>query len=108
MAVRNKARWLQGASDQARRTTRLFTRNGYDISRRHRAIICKLSELQARRFVIDGELVVLDNDGRSKFARLMFGKTATHYIAFDLVLLNGLDLTCAPNRWNTANACCKS
>jgi bifunctional non-homologous end joining protein LigD len=73
-------------------STRLFTRNGYDISRRHQPLIHCLNVLPARRLVIDGELVVLDDDGRSNFARLMFGRTGTHYFAFDLLLLDGTDL----------------
>ena len=40
-------------------STRLFTRNGYDISRRHEHITERLNELPAERFVLDGELVVL-------------------------------------------------
>jgi bifunctional non-homologous end joining protein LigD len=36
---------------------RLFTRNGYDISRRHRHIITALDGLSAERFVLDGEFV---------------------------------------------------
>jgi hypothetical protein len=48
-------------------SARLFTRNGYDISRRHRQITERLNELLAERFVLDGEMVVLDDDGRSNF-----------------------------------------
>ena len=36
---------------------------------------------------MDGELVVLDDDGRSNFPRLMFGRTGTHHYAFDLLML---------------------
>ncbi len=72
--------------------TRLFTRNGYDISAKHPHIIGQLNGLPAKRFVIDGELVVLDSDGRSNFARLMFGRSGTHYFAFDLLWLENTDL----------------
>ncbi len=78
MAVRERAQ------------TRLFTRNGYDISRNHAHIIDALNALHAKRFVIDGELVVLDGDGRSNFAKLMFGRVGTHYFAFDLPPPGGL------------------
>jgi bifunctional non-homologous end joining protein LigD len=50
----------------SRGTTRLFTRNGYDISRRHRHLTEPLDALPANRFVLDGELVVLDDDGLSR------------------------------------------
>jgi len=72
--------------------TRLFTRNGYDISAKHPEITGQLNALPAKRFVIDGELVVLDGDGRSNFARLMFGRMGTHYFAFDLLWLDHADL----------------
>jgi bifunctional non-homologous end joining protein LigD len=68
-------------------STRLFTRNGYDISRRHRHLTELLDALPADRFVLDGKLVVLDDDGRSNFGKLMFGRTGTHYFAFDLLML---------------------
>ena len=73
-------------------STRLFSRNGHDISRQHRHITGPLNDLPADRFVIDGELVVLDNDGRSNFAKLAHGRTGTHYYAFDILLLDADDL----------------
>ncbi len=51
-----------------------------------------MNALPATRFVIDGELVALDGDGRSNFAKLMFGRTGTHYFAFDLLWLDNADL----------------
>ena len=60
---------------------RLYTRNGYDISRRHQHITAALAALAARRFVMDGELVVLDEDGRSNFAKLAHGRTGTRIVA---------------------------
>jgi bifunctional non-homologous end joining protein LigD len=77
-------------------SARLFTRNGYDISRRHQHIIAALSALSGERFVLDGELVVLDEDGRSNFAKLARGRTGTHYYAFDLLLLGDADLRAKP------------
>ena len=72
--------------------TRLYTRNGHDISRRHPQITAALIALPAERFVIDGELVVLDDDGRSNFAKLARARTGTHYYAFDLLRLGATDL----------------
>lgn len=71
---------------------RLYTRNGYDLSRRHQEIIAALAALPAERFVLDGELVLLDDDGRSNFARLARGRIGTHYYAFDLLQLGAADL----------------
>jgi bifunctional non-homologous end joining protein LigD len=74
-------------------TARLFTRNGYDISQRHRHLTERLNELPAERFVLDGELVVLDdNSGRSNFAKLAHGRTGSHYYAFDVLMLGNDDL----------------
>jgi bifunctional non-homologous end joining protein LigD len=76
--------------------TRLFTRNGYDISAKHLNIAGQLNALPAMRFVVDGELVVLDDDGRSNFSKLIFGRTGTHYFVFDLLWLDEADLRLQP------------
>jgi bifunctional non-homologous end joining protein LigD len=75
---------------------RLYTRNGYDISRRHQHITAALAAFPTERFVLDGELVVLDEDGRSNFTKLARGRTGTHYYAFDLLLLGDADLRAKP------------
>jgi bifunctional non-homologous end joining protein LigD len=77
---------------------RLYTRNGHDISSRHQHISAALSSLPAERFVLDGELVVLDEDGRSNFAKLARGRAGTHYYAFDLLQLGDADLRQRPPR----------
>ena len=75
---------------------RLYTRNGHDISRRHQHIATALASFPTERFVLDGELVVLDDDGRSNFTKLARGRTGTHYYAFDLLLLGDSDLRAKP------------
>jgi len=77
-------------------STRLLTRNGYDISGRHQHLIEALAGLSASRFVLDGELVALDDDGRSDFNKLMFSRTGSHYFAFDLLVLDSMDLRGSP------------
>jgi bifunctional non-homologous end joining protein LigD len=77
-------------------TARLYTRNSYDLSRRHQHIASALTAVPVERFVLDGELVVLDNDGRSNFAKLARGRTGTHYYAFDLLILGDTDLRAKP------------
>lgn len=76
--------------------TRLFTRNGYDFTQRNRPIAAALDRLSAERFVLDGELVMLEHDGRSNFAKLARGRAGTHYYAFDLLMLGGADLRRRP------------
>jgi hypothetical protein len=72
------------------------TRNGHDISRLHRHIVAPLAALPAARFVLNGELVVLDEDGRSNFAKLAHGRAETHYYGFDLLMLANVDLRVKP------------
>ena len=40
--------------------------------------------------------MALDEDGRWNFARLMFGRTGTHYFASDLLPLDSADLPTLP------------
>ena len=54
------------------------------------------SLLKAQRAILDGEIVVLDEQGRSIFADLMMGRGEPSYCAFDLVWLNGRDLRYKP------------
>ena len=75
---------------------RLFTRNGRDITRGHRHLVEELESLKEKRFVLDGELVVLDDDGRANFSRLMNSRTGTHFYVFDLLLLGRKDFRSLP------------
>src|SRR5215472_17001247 len=54
------------------------------------------SLLKVQRAILDGEIVVLDSEGRSIFADLMMGRGEVSYCAFDLVWLNGRDLRHQP------------
>jgi bifunctional non-homologous end joining protein LigD len=54
------------------------------------------SLLKGQRAILDGEIVVLNGEGRSIFADLMMGKGEPSYCAFDLVWLNGRDLRQKP------------
>jgi bifunctional non-homologous end joining protein LigD len=46
--------------------------------------------------VLDGEVVVLRNDGSSDFNALLFRRDRPHYYAFDLLELDGVDLRGLP------------
>ena len=46
--------------------------------------------------VLDGEIVVLDEYGRSQFNDLLFRRGSLYFYAFDLLSLNGEDLRALP------------
>lgn len=79
-----------------REQARAFTRNGYDWTERYKPVIVAAALINARTAIIDGEMIVQAEDGRSDFealagairrapARLVF-------FAFDLLHLDGEDL----------------
>ncbi len=88
--------WFRVLAIRDGASTRLYTRNGRDITRGHRHLVEELESLREKRFVLDGELVVLDDDGRSNFSRLMNGRTGTHFYVFDLLWLGRKDFRALP------------
>jgi bifunctional non-homologous end joining protein LigD len=48
--------------------------------------------------LFDGELVVLDDDGRPQFDELRFGPRRPAYVAFDLLFADGIDLAAPAHR----------
>jgi bifunctional non-homologous end joining protein LigD len=79
---------------------RAYTRSGLDWSERFPAIVDAAAGLKVKSALIDGEAVVLDADGRSSFQALqgaLKGASDTiDYFAFDLLELDGEDLTDLP------------
>jgi bifunctional non-homologous end joining protein LigD len=79
---------------------RAYTRSGLDWSDRFPSILSEARQLKVRSALIDGEAVVLDAEGRSNFQRLqgaLKGAPASiDYFAFDLLELDGKDLTSLP------------
>ena len=76
----------------------LFTRTGLDWTPRFKMVAKALGRLKLKSALIDGEVVVEDERGASNFARLVDDLRAGRsgrmvYIAFDLLQLNGSDLT---------------
>ncbi len=72
----------------------LYSRNGNDLSRKYPSICSALSAIK-QKAVLDGELVALDQDGRSRFQLLQNAereKTRLLYCVFDLLYLDGKDL----------------
>lgn len=79
---------------------RLWTRNGYDWTERFPTLAVSLEALGVDRAAFDGELVCLDEDGKTDFAGLqssIFGGKAQPFLyLFDLVHLEGIDLYRVP------------
>ena len=81
---------------------RAYTRSGLDWSERFAPIVEAARKLKVRSALIDGEAVVLDASGKSDFqalqASLKGGKADLVYFAFDLLELDGEDVTREPLR----------
>ena len=79
---------------------RAYTRSGLDWTDRFAAIVTDAAELGASSALIDGEAVVLDAEGRTSFQGLQGAlkddPAAILYYAFDLLSLDGEDLTSLP------------
>lgn len=76
----------------------LLTRNGHDWTEHMPTLRAALEELQVDTAILDGELVALDGRGISHFQTLQSSlkgenDSALVYYAFDLLHLNGEDLT---------------
>lgn len=79
---------------------RAYTRSGLDWSDRFAGLIAEAMKLDAGSALIDGEAVVTLPDGRTSFqalqAALKSQPGAINYFAFDLLELDGQDLTQLP------------
>src|SRR3990172_2925902 len=76
----------------------LYSRNGNDISRKYPSICAALAAIK-HEAVLDGELVALDDRGRSRFQLLQNAvrePTRLLYCVFDLLYLDGKDLRGRP------------
>ncbi len=81
---------------------RLFTRSGQDWSERFGPVARACARLPVQSAWLDGEVVVLDADGRTSFEGLQqaLGSPAAagdlRYVVFDLLHLDGADLRAQP------------
>lgn len=88
--------WRQGSS------VRITSRGNQDWSMKLPTAAEAVRGLHCRNCLLDGELVALDEEGRSSFARLQrfFGECATRaglrIMVFDLLFLDGQDLRSLP------------
>jgi bifunctional non-homologous end joining protein LigD len=84
-------------------SARLLTRNGKDWTRRYPTLASALAQLDADDAIIDGELIAVDEEGRSDFGTLQKaggggGEARLLYYAFDLLHLDGRSLVDEPLR----------
>ncbi|TIP50457.1 MAG: ATP-dependent DNA ligase, partial [Mesorhizobium sp.] len=80
---------------------RLITRGGIDWTKRYGDLPQAFSRLPVAQAIIDGEIMVLDDRGISRFALLQDALaegagSKLHFYAFDLLHLDGWDLRKAP------------
>jgi len=107
-AVPSGSRWLHEMKYDGYRTVlaigggeaRAYTRSGLDWSDRFAPLVAEAARLKVDSALIDGEAVVLDRQGRSNFQALQNALKGSpdqiDYFAFDLLELNGEDLTQLP------------
>ncbi len=87
----------RGGGSSRRRAATLYTRKGLDWTARMRELASAASQLDVDDAIIDGEVVVLDEAGKTSFAELQAafqegGKAHLIYFAFDLLHLDGHNL----------------
>jgi bifunctional non-homologous end joining protein LigD len=77
---------------------RLITRNGYDFTDRYPSIVDAIRSLPGTSCVIDGEAIVVDQNGLSVFDLLRYRRHdhAATLCAFDLIQVDGWDLRRQP------------
>ena len=67
-----------------------MSRKGVAYSR-FKDLATTLSEID-HEVILDGELVCLDDEGKSQFYDLMFNRAPAHFYAFDILWLDGEDV----------------
>ncbi len=76
---------------------KLFTRSGLDWTAKFKSLAEALAALEVNSALLDGEVVVLDSEGRSSFARLQKslkeGENNFTYVLFDLLEVDGDDIS---------------
>ncbi|HEX8797866.1 MAG TPA: DNA ligase D [Terriglobales bacterium] len=90
---------IQVRKDEAR--VRLLTRTGLDWTHRMRPIAQQIKDIPAANAILDGEVVVLGEDGLSRFADLQSAfqegaRKPLTYFAFDLLHVDGRNLRGLP------------
>lgn len=99
------AQWLHEIKFDGYRTiahvidgkVKLITRSGIDWTRRYGDLPKEFAKLPVKQAIVDGEIVVLDERGISRFSALQDALaegagSKLHFYAFDLLYLDGYDL----------------
>src|SRR2546422_2788823 len=84
-----------------RRRVTVWSRNGKDWTEKFQNVVQALKSLKATSAMLDGEIVIVDAQGRSSFQKLQraMGKATVSgfaYKVFDLIYLDGFNLTQTP------------
>jgi len=74
----------------------LISRNAIDRTSRYPEIAVALSKLRAETLALDGEIVVFDSRGISRFQLLQQGRGRPQYVLFDCLYRNGEDFRGEP------------
>jgi bifunctional non-homologous end joining protein LigD len=74
----------------------LWSRNELDLQPRFPKVASAVKKLRAAEFVIDGEIVALDDEGAHRFQLLQQGNSREVIFVFDLLWLEGRDLRKLP------------
>ena len=75
---------------------RLVSRQGNDFKSFRTLNESLLAELKVRSLVLDGEIVCLNDEGKSEFRDLLFRQGEPRFVAFDLLWHDGQDLRYSP------------
>lgn len=79
---------------------RALTRTGIDWSKRYWPIVAAAEKLPAKSFIIDGEMIAPDPDGRPNFhqmhSRMTWNAELLAFVAFDILHKDGQDLRSLP------------
>ncbi|WP_032900953.1 RNA ligase family protein [Mesorhizobium ciceri] len=79
---------------------RAFTRTGIDWSKRYWPIVTAAEQLKAKSFILDGEMIAPEPDGRPNFhamhSRMAWNAELLAFVAFDILYLDGEDLRPRP------------
>ena len=82
-----------------RDSVRIVSRKENDLTRSYPSIVAAAKKLEAKCVTLDGEIVAIDENGRPSFQALQHQKSqraSIVYYAFDMLHLEGKDLTALP------------
>ena len=74
---------------------RIQSRRGFDLSRRWSGVVTSLASIPGHH-ILDGEMCVLDDLGRSDFDKLTARSSLKTFCVFDLLVCDGVDIMSEP------------